>query len=65
MSVFLAYDGNHLFKCICCVYLFFLVEASNFGVKEYFLEDILKLTGFSRMDVSQYKEETQKSMNLS
>ncbi|XP_037535032.1 3'-5' RNA helicase YTHDC2 [Nematolebias whitei] len=36
------------------------LEASNFGVKEYFLEDILKLTGFSRMDVIQYKEEAQK-----
>lgn len=31
-------------------------------MKEFFLEDILRLTGFTRKDMRKYKEETEKSM---
>ena len=31
---------------------------------EFFLEDILKLTGFNHKDMRKYKEETHRSMNL-
>lgn len=33
-------------------------------MKEFFLEDILKLTGFNDKDMRKYKEETHRSMNL-
>uniref|UniRef100_A0A3Q3AWS4 RNA helicase n=1 Tax=Kryptolebias marmoratus TaxID=37003 RepID=A0A3Q3AWS4_KRYMA len=40
------------------------LEGRQFDVKEFFLEDILRLTGFNRRDMSAYKEETQRSMKL-
>ncbi|XP_017282872.1 3'-5' RNA helicase YTHDC2 [Kryptolebias marmoratus] len=36
------------------------LEGRQFDVKEFFLEDILRLTGFNRRDMSAYKEETQR-----
>lgn len=33
-------------------------------MKELFLEDILRLTGFNTKDMRKYKEETQRSMKL-
>lgn len=33
-------------------------------MKELFLEDILRLTGFNNQDMLKYKEETQKGMKL-
>lgn len=42
----------------------FLVKGRLFEVKELFLEDVLRLTGFKNMDMKKYKEETQRSMKL-
>lgn len=39
-----------------------VVKGRHFEVKEFFLEDILRLTGFTRKDMRKYKEETEKSM---
>uniref|UniRef100_A0A1A8UM43 RNA helicase n=1 Tax=Nothobranchius furzeri TaxID=105023 RepID=A0A1A8UM43_NOTFU len=36
------------------------LKGRQFDVKELFLEDILRLTGFNRKDVSKYAEETQR-----
>uniref|UniRef100_A0A3Q4M2M3 RNA helicase n=1 Tax=Neolamprologus brichardi TaxID=32507 RepID=A0A3Q4M2M3_NEOBR len=38
------------------------LKGRHFEVKEFFLEDILRLTGFTRKDMRKYKEETEKSM---
>lgn len=54
--IIVSFDGNHC--------LFLKVEGRLFDVKEFFLEDILKLTGFNRKDMNVYKEEKQKSMKL-
>uniref|UniRef100_A0AAX7USV5 RNA helicase n=1 Tax=Astatotilapia calliptera TaxID=8154 RepID=A0AAX7USV5_ASTCA len=40
------------------------LKGRHFEVKEFFLEDILRLTGFTRKDMRKYKEETEKSMTL-
>uniref|UniRef100_A0A671VM71 RNA helicase n=1 Tax=Sparus aurata TaxID=8175 RepID=A0A671VM71_SPAAU len=40
------------------------LKGRQFEVKEFFLEDILKLTGFNDKDMRKYKEETHRSMNL-
>lgn len=45
------------------VYLF-LVKGRLFEVKELFLEDVLKLTGFHNKDMKKFKEETQTGMEL-
>uniref|UniRef100_A0A8C6KJC6 RNA helicase n=1 Tax=Nothobranchius furzeri TaxID=105023 RepID=A0A8C6KJC6_NOTFU len=37
-----------------------VIQRRQFDVKELFLEDILRLTGFNRKDVSKYAEETQR-----
>ncbi len=42
----------------------FLVKGRQFEVKEFFLEDILRLTGFNNEDIRKYNEETQRSMRL-
>lgn len=42
----------------------FVVKGRQFEVKELFLEDILRLTGFNNKDMRKYKEETQRSMKL-
>uniref|UniRef100_A0AAX7VNT3 RNA helicase n=1 Tax=Astatotilapia calliptera TaxID=8154 RepID=A0AAX7VNT3_ASTCA len=36
------------------------LKGRHFEVKEFFLEDILRLTGFTRKDMRKYKEETEK-----
>lgn len=41
-----------------------IVKGRQFEVKELFLEDILRLTGFPNKDVRKYKEEKQISMTL-
>lgn len=41
----------------------FQVKGRQFEVKEFFLEDILRLTGFNQKDMKTYKEEMQRSMN--
>lgn len=33
-------------------------------MKELFLEDILRMTGFNKKDMKKYKEDTQRSMQL-
>uniref|UniRef100_A0A3P9P8H0 RNA helicase n=1 Tax=Poecilia reticulata TaxID=8081 RepID=A0A3P9P8H0_POERE len=40
------------------------LKGKQFEVKELFLEDILRQTGFNRKDIWKYQEETQRSMKL-
>uniref|UniRef100_A0AAQ4RSF4 RNA helicase n=1 Tax=Gasterosteus aculeatus aculeatus TaxID=481459 RepID=A0AAQ4RSF4_GASAC len=40
-----------------------VIHRRQFEVKEFFLEDILTLTGFNNKDLRKCKEETQRSMN--
>ncbi|XP_013858223.1 probable ATP-dependent RNA helicase YTHDC2 [Austrofundulus limnaeus] len=51
VDLFLQYFGS-------CPVIY--LEGRQFDVTEYFLEDILKLTGFNRKDMNVYKEEKQK-----
>ncbi|KAM9338343.1 3'-5' RNA helicase YTHDC2 [Symphorus nematophorus] len=51
VDLFLQYFGS------CPVIKF---RGRQFEVKEFFLEDILRLTGFNKKDMKKYKEETQR-----
>lgn len=52
-------------KCLIFYFVFFpTVKGRLFEVKELFLEDILKLTGFRNKDMLKHDGEAQKSTQL-
>lgn len=46
------------------IFFYLLVKGRLFEVKEFFLEDILKLIGFRKKEVMKYDEEAHKGKQL-